>query len=140
MGPRHWAYVGMLAFCLFGTLPLQLAFGLRVLQQVRRLALAILPVAVLFVGWDFAATRAGQWRFDPSQTLPLRLGGLPLEEIGFFVVIPLAGILSYEAVKVVRRDSDEGDAPSGAVVGADRGDASLPARDGDRGPGAGGRS
>jgi lycopene cyclase domain-containing protein len=108
----------MLAFCLFGTLPLQLAFGLRVLQQVRRLALAILPVAVVFIIWDLAATHAGQWRFDPAQTLPMRLGGLPLEEIGFFVVIPLAGILSYEAVRVVRRDTgDAAESPAAAGSG-----------------------
>jgi lycopene cyclase domain-containing protein len=106
MGPRHWAYVAMLAFCLFGTLPLQAAFGLRVLQQVRRLCLAILPVAAVFVLWDLAAAHAGQWRFDPAQTLPPRLAGLPLEEVGFFLVIPLAGILCYEAVKVVRGHVD----------------------------------
>lgn len=121
MGIRHWAYAAMLAFCLFGTLPLQLAFGLTVLQQVRRLCLAILPVAVLFIAWDLAATHAGQWRFDPAQTLPVRLGGLPLEEIGFFIVIPLAGILSYEAVRVVRHDTgdavDTGDTSDTAGAG-----------------------
>ena len=50
---------------------------------------------------DVAATHAGHWRFDPSQTLPVRLWGLPVEELGFFVVIPLAGLLTYEAVGVV---------------------------------------
>jgi hypothetical protein len=30
------------------------------------------------------------------------LWGLPLEEYAFFVVIPLAGILTFEAVTVVR--------------------------------------
>jgi hypothetical protein len=32
----------------------------------------------------------------------VRLLGLPLEEYAFFVVIPLAGILTYEAVAVAR--------------------------------------
>ena len=41
------------------------------------------------------------WTFDPEQTLTARLFGLPLEELGFFVVIPLAGLLTYEAVGVV---------------------------------------
>jgi lycopene cyclase domain-containing protein len=91
----------MLAFCLIGTLPLNWFFHLGVLRQVRRLVLSIAPVFVVFVAWDLAATRAGHWRFDPEQTLSARFFGLPLEELGFFVVIPLAGLLTYEAVGVV---------------------------------------
>jgi lycopene cyclase domain-containing protein len=98
---RQFAYAAMLAFCLVGTLPLNWIFGLHVLGQVRRLVLSIAPVFVVFVLWDLAATHAGHWRFDAAQTLPARIGGLPLEELGFFVVIPLAGILTYEAVGVV---------------------------------------
>jgi lycopene cyclase domain-containing protein len=97
----HLAYAAMLAFCLLGTLPLEWLFGLGVLRQVRRLVLSIAPVFVVFVVWDLAATHAGHWAFDPEQTLPVRLAGLPLEELGFFVVIPLAGLLTYQAVGVV---------------------------------------
>lgn len=93
----------MLAFCLAGTLPLEWWFRLGVLRQVPRLLAAIVPVAALFVAWDVVATHAGHWRFDPGQTLPVRVAGLPLEEYAFFLVIPLAGILTYEAVTVVRR-------------------------------------
>ena len=103
MGARHAAYAAMLAFCLAGTLPLSWYYRLGVLRQVRRLAVAILPVALVFAAWDVAATAAGHWRFDPAQTLPPRVLGLPLEELAFFVVIPLAGILTYEAVTEVRR-------------------------------------
>lgn len=98
---RHLAYAAMLAFCLVGTLPLEWLFDLGVLRQVRRLVLSIAPVFVVFVVWDVLATHAGHWMFDASQTLPVRILGLPLEELGFFVVIPLAGLLTYEAVGVV---------------------------------------
>ena len=98
---RNFAYAAMLAFCLLGTLPLNWFFGLGVLRQVRRLVLSIAPVIIVFVLWDVAATHAGHWQFDLSQTLPIRLWGLPLEELGFFLVIPLAGLLTYEAVGVV---------------------------------------
>jgi lycopene cyclase domain-containing protein len=54
----------------------------------------------LFITWDLVATAAGHWHFDPAQTLAVRLWGLPLEEYAFFVVIPLAGILTFEAVSV----------------------------------------
>ena len=91
----------MLAFVLVGTLPLQRYYGLSVLRQPRRLAMAIVPVAAVFVAWDLVATDVGHWRFDPAQTFAVRLWGLPLEEYAFFVVIPLAGILTYEAVTVV---------------------------------------
>lgn len=98
---RHLAYAAMLAFCLVGTLPLDGFFHAGVLRQVRRLALSIGPVAVVFIAWDVAATHAGHWTFDPEQTLPVRVFGLPLEELSFFVVVPLAGVLTYEAVGVV---------------------------------------
>lgn len=99
-GWRHASYAAMLAFVLVGTLPLHAFYRLSVLRQPLRLLAAILPVAVLFVIWDLVATAAGHWHFDPAQTFPARLLGLPLEEYAFFVVIPLAGILTFEAVKV----------------------------------------
>lgn len=98
---RHLSYAVMLAFCLAGTLPLHRAFHLTLARQVRRVALSILPVALVFIAWDVAATRAGHWSFDPEQTLPVRVLGLPLEELAFFVVVPLAGLLTFEAVGVV---------------------------------------
>ena len=98
---RHASYAAMLAFVLAGTLPLHRHFRLSVLRQPLRLILAIIPAAALFVAWDLVATAAGQWHFDPAQTLAARWWGLPLEEYAFFVVIPLAGILTFEAVKVV---------------------------------------
>ncbi len=100
---RHLSYAVMLAFCLGATLVLHRVFRLEVLRQPGRLAVSILPVAAVFVGWDLAATRAGHWAFDPEQTLPFRAAGLPLEEIAFFLVVPLAGLLTFEAVGVVLR-------------------------------------
>jgi lycopene cyclase domain-containing protein len=97
---QHASYVAMLAFVLIGILPLHRYYRLSVLHQPLRLLRTVVPVALLFIAWDLAATAAGQWYFDPAQTFAVRLWGLPLEEYGFFVVIPLAGILTYEAVTV----------------------------------------
>lgn len=99
----HWAYVAMLAFCLAGTLPLVPAFGLSVLRQRRRLLLTVALAGTPFLLWDLYATHAGHWWFDENQTLPPRLAGLPLEEIGFFAVIPIVSVLTFEAVAVARR-------------------------------------
>lgn len=102
MGLPHWSYVAMLAFCLVGTLPLIPAFRLQVLRHPRRLLLTIAAAGTPFLVWDLLATRAGHWRFDPDQTLPWRVAGIPLEEIGFFVVIPLVSVLTFESVRVLR--------------------------------------
>ena len=99
---RHASYAVMLAFVLLGTLPLHRYYRLSVLRHPLRLLMSIVPVAVVFVTWDLLAANSGQWRFDPAQTFAMRLWGLPLEEYAFFVVIPLAGILAFEAVAVVR--------------------------------------
>lgn len=102
MSLLHWSYVAMLAFCLVGTLPLAAVFGLRVLHQPRRLALTVLAAGTPFLVWDLYATSAEHWRFDAAQTLAPRVAGLPLEEIAFFVVIPVVSVLTYEAVQVAR--------------------------------------
>jgi lycopene cyclase domain-containing protein len=100
---RHLAYVGVLAFCLLGTLPLELWLGVRVYRRPRRLVLALLPVLVVFVAWDLFAVHAGHWTFDPGQTLGWVLpGGLPIEEVLFFLVVPVCSVLAFEAVRTVR--------------------------------------
>ena len=99
---RHLAYAGMLAACLVGTLPLEVVLGVRVYRQWRRLALALLCTAPVFVVWDVYATRAGHWDFDEDQTLGASVGGLPLEELLFFVVVPVCSVLALEAVRTVR--------------------------------------
>jgi lycopene cyclase domain-containing protein len=76
-----------------------------VLRQWRRLLLTLVPVAIGYALWDVAAIAAGDWSYDPAQVTGVRLPGrLPLEELLFFLVVPLCSILGYEAVrKVLRR-------------------------------------
>src|SRR4051794_32023121 len=102
MSLRHWAYVAMLVFCLAGTLPLVPAFRLSVLRQPRRLVLTVAAVGIPFLVWDLYAVRAGHWSFDASQTLPPRVAGLPLEELGFLIVIPVVSVITFDAVRAVR--------------------------------------
>ena len=100
MNVTQWSYVAMLVFCLACTLPLVRLFRLDVLHQPRRLFLAIVLAGVPFLAWDLYATHVGHWWFDEAQTLPGRVAGLPLEEVAFFVVIPLVSVLTFEAVTV----------------------------------------
>lgn len=94
------AYLGVLVFVFLGTLWLEVALRTRVYRRWRRLALAVLPAVVLFVIWDLYAIGAGHWYFDARRMLGVVFaGGLPLEELLFFLVIPVAGILTLEAVR-----------------------------------------
>jgi lycopene cyclase domain-containing protein len=100
---RSLGYIAVLAFCVVGTLPLELFLGVRVYRQWRRLALTLLPVVAVFVTWDIYAVHAGQWSFDATQLLGVTLpGDLPLEEVLFFVIVPTASLLALEAVHRVR--------------------------------------
>lgn len=97
---RELAYGAMLAFVLVATLPLELLLGARVYARWRRLALTVLCAGTPFLVWDLFATAAGHWSFDLTQTLGLVVpGDLPLEEVLFFVVIPIASVLTLEAVR-----------------------------------------
>lgn len=110
----RFAYVGVLAFILAGTLWLEVVLRTRVLRRWRRLMLSLIPVALLFVAWDLYAITAGHWTFDPERiTGVIFPGGLPLDEVLFFLIVPLAGILTLEAVRSVKgwTVGDEGDSP-----------------------------
>ena len=100
---RHLAYLLVLAGCLVSALWLEPVLKVNVLRRWRRLLLTLLPVVAVFVGWDLYAIHARHWTFDPVQTVGVELpGGLPLEELLFFVVVPICTLLAYEAVRTVR--------------------------------------
>ena len=94
-------YLLVLLGCLAAALPLEVVFATRVLRQGRRLGLTAAAVLVVFVPWDVAAVRAGHWSFDPRQVLGVRVGGLPLEELLFFCVVPLCSVLTLETARRV---------------------------------------
>ena len=96
------AYLLVLAFCLIGTAPLEVFLKTRVYARWRRLLLTLLPVLVVFLVWDVLAIRAGHWDYDPEQVTGIELGGLPLEELLFFLVIPVCAVLTLEAVRAVK--------------------------------------
>ena len=96
----RWQYVMLMAACLLITLPLELVLGARVWRRPRRTALALLPAISLFLAWDLMATVAGTWSFSAHYTLGLRLpGGMAVEELLFFTVIPVCALLTLEAVR-----------------------------------------
>ncbi|HEY7222449.1 MAG TPA: lycopene cyclase domain-containing protein [Micromonosporaceae bacterium] len=98
-------YLAVLGGCLLAAGWLEPVLRVGVLRQWRRLVLTLVPVAAVFLAWDLAAVAAGHWSFDPDRVVGVWLpGGLPVEELLFFLVVPLCSVLGFEAVrKVLRR-------------------------------------
>ena len=96
-----------MAACVVVTLPLELFFGARVYSRWRRLLLTLVPVLAVFVTWDVLAIHAKFWFY--RHLTGARIGNLPIEELVFFVVIPICSILTFEAVRRLRPDWAAGD-------------------------------
>lgn len=95
-------YLAVLAFIFVGSGWLELVLRTRIARRWRRWMLAVLPAAAIFVVWDLYAIATGHWDFDPEQVVGITFpGGIPLEELLFFVVVPTAALLTLEAVRSV---------------------------------------
>ena len=98
----RYQYLLLMGACVLITLPLELVLGARVWRQPRRLVLALTPAFALFVAWDLWASASGTWSFSERYTVGLELpGGMAVEELVFFTVIPLCGLLTLEAVRTI---------------------------------------
>ncbi len=97
----RWQYLIVLAACLAITLPLEI-FRPGVYRQAWRAARAVLPVAAVFVLWDEVAIWAHIWTYNrdyiTGMTIPFQM---PVEEVLFFLVIPLCALLTYNAVSAI---------------------------------------
>ncbi|MCV7229402.1 lycopene cyclase domain-containing protein [Mycolicibacterium komossense] len=98
---EHWQYLLVLGACLVITAPLEF-FGAGVYRQPWRAIRAVAPVALVFIVWDAIAIAAHIWTYNPQFVIGIDLlGRIPLEELLFFVVIPLCGLLTYNAVNAM---------------------------------------
>jgi len=97
------SYAGVLLFVLVGCTWLEVVVRTRVLRRWRRLLLALVPGLVVFAAWDAYAIATGHWYFDELRILGWRpVADVPIDELAFFVVIPYAAILTFEAVRAVK--------------------------------------
>ena len=114
-------YLLVLAGCLLATLPLEIVLNASVYRRWQRAFLAILPVSIVFLAWEM----------DELDSFVLRLseriknGPLPIEEILFFLVVPVCGLLTYEGVRFfapqwARPAPASGDDPLRAATGPGR--------------------
>lgn len=110
---KHWSYMAMLAFTVCGSFWLEIALKVRVLARMKRVLLSVIPVAIGFLAWDAYAIKHHHWYFDPQQVLgiygPFHI---PLEEFLFFLVVPIAAIMTIESVRTVKSHWPVGDEKS----------------------------
>jgi lycopene cyclase domain-containing protein len=96
----RFQYLLVMAACLAVTLPLEFLLGARVYRRPRRLLRALVPTVVVFAVWDVWAIARDDWRYASRYVTGWRVPpNLPVEEVVFFVVIPICGLLSLEAVR-----------------------------------------
>lgn len=98
----RFQYLILMGLCLLVTLPLEFVFDARVWRRPRRLAIALVPAFAAFVAWDLWASASGTWDFAPEYTVGISLpGGMAVEELAFFVVVPVCTLLTLESVRNV---------------------------------------
>ncbi|MCV7218407.1 lycopene cyclase domain-containing protein [Mycobacterium crocinum] len=97
----RWQYLIVLGACLLITAPLEI-LGSGVYRQPMRLLRSVGPVALVFVIWDAIAIAGHVWTYNPRYISGVHVGfEIPLEELLFFVVIPICGLLTYSAVSAI---------------------------------------
>lgn len=70
----------------------------KVLISYKRLLFAVIPTFLVFFVWDYYAITRGHWFFNERYVTGLRLLDIPLEEIAFFVIIPVLAIVTWEII------------------------------------------
>lgn len=84
----------------------------------KKLLLAYLLVSLPFVIWDAWAVSKGHWGFNPQYILGIYIGNLALEEVLFFITVPLVMLLVYQVVLQEFPDRSLNKVLSRMVVGA----------------------
>jgi lycopene beta-cyclase len=95
----RYQYLILMGLCLLITLPLEVLFRARIYRRPRRVLRAMAIPLALFVVWDIIAIGRGHWRYSETYTTGWVIPpNLPVEELVFFLVIPLCALLTFEAV------------------------------------------
>lgn len=106
----HYQYLGLMGACLVVTFPLELVYRAGVWRRPLRLARVLWVPVLAFSGWDVVAVAHGLWRYNARYVTGVDLPGrLPVEEVVFFVVIPVCSILTFQAVRATLEGGGERD-------------------------------
>ena len=105
-----FGYTAMLIFTIVGSFWLEVVYKIGVLKRIKRVIMSVFPVSIFFLIWDAYAIARGHWYFDKDQILGI-IGpfDIPLEEFLFFIIVPMAAIMTIEAVRSIKRHWKVGD-------------------------------
>mgnify|MGYP006168041551 FL=1 len=93
----------MLIFTFCGSAWLEVILKTGVFRRIKRAALSILPISIIFLAWDAYAIAQGHWFFNRDRMLGIYGPfDIPLEEFLFFIIVPMAAILTIEGVTTVK--------------------------------------
>ena len=72
-------------------------------RRWKRLLITLAIVVTIFTLWDVYAISQGHWSFNSTYvTNMIAIANVPIEEVCFFIAIPICAILTLEAVRSVR--------------------------------------
>jgi lycopene cyclase domain-containing protein len=67
-------------------------------KKLKPLLVSLVIIGIFFIAWDVFATSRGHWSFNPDYVNNIKLLGLPLEEILFFVTVPYSCIFVFDSI------------------------------------------
>lgn len=98
-----YSYLAILFFVVVASFWLEIAFKVRVIFRMKRVLLSLLPISAGFLIWDAYAISQGHWFFDPKQVIGINGPfNIPIEEILFFLIIPMAVLMTLEGVTRIK--------------------------------------
>lgn len=97
--PDAYMYLFLDAFTILG--PLLLSFDKKVAfhKDWKFLLPALSVVSIFYLIWDVWFTKIGIWEFNFKYLLGPSLFNLPIEEFGFFIVVPYACLFIYRCLQ-----------------------------------------
>jgi lycopene cyclase domain-containing protein len=99
---ERYQYLSLMALCLLGTLFLEFRFDARIWRRPLELVRALLVPWIVFNAVNQAAVRRKLWDYSDQFTTGWRVPiDYPIEEMVFFVAIPICALLTFEAASAV---------------------------------------
>ena len=92
-------YLGVLLFISICAVGVTLVFKVRAPRFWKTFFITDSIVLAVYLFWDYWAIDKKIWSFDPAQTVGLQvLGIIPIEEVLFFIIVPLMTVITYLAL------------------------------------------
>lgn len=95
----QFTYLFLLVISIAG--PFALSFDKKVAFYRRWFSFfkAMIPVSLFYLLWDIIFTQLKVWQFNANFTINKFFFHLPIEEYGFFIVVPYCSLFIYECLK-----------------------------------------